>query len=67
MVIEREDLEAKLREIEEVVEETKAEVWPTSVMVGAVAALLAGTVWLFGWRKGRRAGAAVVEIVRRSR
>ncbi len=63
MTITRDDLEAKLREIQEAVDETAAGARNVGVMaaVGVVAALL--IVYLVGRRKGRK-GAARVEVYR---
>ncbi len=62
MTIQRADLEAKLREIEAIVDETKSAAKNTGVVlaiatVGAVAAS-----FLFGKRKGKKAGGARVEV-----
>jgi hypothetical protein len=62
--ITRDDLEAKLRELQGEVEETKASALSTAVTVGAV--VLVGVVavaFLLGRRKGRRR-TTVVEVRR---
>ena len=64
MAIERTDLEAKLREIERIVDETKeqARTTGTAIVVGAV--VLVVLVFLIGRRRGKRAGGARVEVYR---
>jgi hypothetical protein len=64
MAIERADLEAKLREIEEIVEETKsqAQTTGTAIAVGLVVAVV--VIFLLGRRRGKKTGGARVEIYR---
>lgn len=64
MAIERTDLEAKLREIEEIVEETKsqAQTTGTAIAVGVVVAVV--LIFLVGRRRGKKTGGARVEIYR---
>ena len=64
MAIERTDLEAKLREIEDIVEETKsqAQTTGTAIAVGIVVAVV--LIFLVGWRRGKKTGGARVEIYR---
>lgn len=64
MAIERTDLEAKLREIEEIVEETKsqAQTTGTAIAVGLVVAVV--VIFLLGRRRGKKTGGARVEIYR---
>jgi hypothetical protein len=64
MAIERADLEAKLREIEEIVEETKsqAQTTGTAIAVGLVVAVV--VIFLLGRRRGKKSGGARVEIYR---
>ena len=64
MTIERADLEAKLREIEVVVEETKEQAKNTGVAVALAAVLSVGLAFLVGGRRGKKAGAARVEVYR---
>lgn len=63
MTVSRADIEAKLREIQEAIDETAAGVrnLPVLAAVGAVALLL--VVYLLGRRKGRKR-AARVEVFR---
>lgn len=64
MAIERADLEAKLREIEEIVGETKeqAKTAGTAIAVAAVVAVI--LIFLLGRRRGKKAGGARVEVYR---
>jgi hypothetical protein len=64
MAIERRDLEAKLREIESIVDETrdKAKTTGTAIAVAVVIALVA--VFLLGRRRGVKDGGARVEVYR---
>lgn len=64
MAIERQDLEAKLREIESIVDETrdKARTTGTAIAVGAVIVVI--LVFLLGRRRGTKAGGARVEVYR---
>lgn len=64
MAIERADLEAKLREIEGIVEETKsqAQTTGTAIAVGIVVAVV--VIFLLGRNRGRKTGGARVEIYR---
>jgi uncharacterized protein (TIGR03382 family) len=64
MAIERGDLEAKLREIEDIVEETKSQAQTTGTAIAIVAVVAIVLVFLFGRRRGRRRGGARVEIYR---
>ena len=63
MTVSRDDLEAKLRQIQEAIDETAAGVksFPVLAAVGAAVVLLA--VYLIGRRKGRK-GSALVEVYR---
>ena len=64
MAIERADLEAKLKEIESIVDETRdqAKTTGTAVAVGAVVVVI--LIFLLGRRRGRKAGGARVEVYR---
>ena len=66
MAIQRDDLEAKLREIEEIVEETKAQAKSTGVLLAVVVVVVIFITWLLGRRKGKKAGGARVEVYRLS-
>jgi hypothetical protein len=59
MTVGRDDLEAKLREIQEVIEETTEGVKNTGVMVAVGVAALVLLVFLAGRRRGRRSAARV--------
>jgi hypothetical protein len=63
MTIDRADLEAKLREIQEVIEETAEGARNTGVLAALGGAVLVLVVYLAGRRKGRKA-ATRVEIYR---
>lgn len=64
MAIERADLEAKLREIEEIVDETKSQAQTTGTAIAVVAVVAVVLVFLLGRRRGRKRGGARVEIYR---
>ncbi len=64
MAIERADLEAKLREIEQVVEETKESAKNTGVVVAVIVVAVIALAFLFGRRKGKKAGGARIEVYR---
>lgn len=64
MTIDRSDLEAKLREIEEVVEETKNQAKNTGVAVAVAGVAAVALSFLFGRRKGKKSGGARVEVYR---
>ncbi len=60
----RADIEAKAREIEAAVSETKDSAQNTAVAAGAAVLLLILVAFLLGRRKGKRKGKAVVEVYR---
>ncbi len=64
MTIQRADLEAKLREIEAVVEDTKVQVKNTGVVLAVAVVAAVALAFLIGRRRGKRAGGARVEIYR---
>ena len=66
MAIERDDLEAKLREIESIVDETKAQAQSTGVALAVGVVVVVFIAWLLGRRKGKKAGGARVEVYRLS-
>jgi ABC-type spermidine/putrescine transport system permease subunit I len=63
MTIERADLEAKLREIQEVIDDTAEGAKNAGVAAAVGVVLLLVVVYLLGRRKGRK-GAARIEIYR---
>lgn len=63
MTIEREHLEAKLREIQEVIDETTENAKSTGMAVVGAIAVVALVLYLFGRRRGRKA-ATRVEVYR---
>ena len=64
MAIERTDLEAKLREIEEIVEETKSQAQTTGTAIAVAAVVAVVLIFLIGRRRGKKTGGARVEIYR---
>jgi hypothetical protein len=62
--ITRADLEAKLRDIESVVDETKEAARSTGMAIAVGAVVLLVIVFLLGRRKGKKTGGARVEIYR---
>jgi hypothetical protein len=64
MAVERSDIEAKLREIEAIVDETKEQAKSTGVMVAVVVVAVIALAFLFGRRKGKKMGGARVEVYR---
>lgn len=64
VAIQRADLEAKLRQIEEIVEETKSQAQQTGTVVAVVIVVVVALAFLLGRRKGAKQGNARVEIYR---
>lgn len=64
MTIHRDDLEAKLREIEEIVDETKRQAQTTGTAIAVAVVVVVALAWLFGRRRGKKAGGARVEVYR---
>lgn len=64
MAIERADLEAKLREIDDIVEETKSQAQTTGTAIAVVVVVAVVVIFLVGKRRGRKTGGARVEIYR---
>ena len=64
MAIERADLEAKLREIEDIVDETKSQAQTTGTVLAVAAVVAIVVIFLVGRRRGRRTGGARVEVYR---
>ena len=64
MAIERADLEAKLREIEQVVDETKESAKNTGVVVAVAVVVIVALAFFIGRRKGKKAGGARIEVYR---
>lgn len=63
MTVQRSDLEAKLREIQGVIDETAEGARSTAVAAAIGVVVLVAIVYLLGRRKGRK-GAARVEVYR---
>ena len=64
MAIERSDLEQKLREIEDIVTETKQQARSTGLILVLAAVAVAALMFVFGRRRGKKAGGARVEVYR---
>ena len=64
MSVERADLEAKLREIEEIVDETKSQAQTTGTALAVIAVVAVVVIFLLGRRRGRKKGGARIEIYR---
>ena len=64
MAVERADLEAKLREIEDVVDETKSQAQTTGTALAVIAVVAIVLIFLIGRRRGRKKGGARIEIYR---
>ena len=64
MAIQRADLEAKLREIEGIVDETKEQAKTTGVIVAVAVVVVVAAAFIWGRRKGKKAGGARVEVYR---
>ena len=62
-MIERNDLEAKFREIQQVVGETREAAKNTGIMIGIGVVVLLVLVFLFGRRRGKK-GSAQLQIYR---
>ena len=63
MSVEKSDLEAKLREIEEVIDETTEAAKNTGIIIAVVAVIVLVLVFTLGRRKGKK-GSARVEVFR---
>ena len=64
MAIERTDLEAKLREIEEIVDETKSQAQTTGTAIAVIAVVAVVVIFLLGRRRGKKKGGARIEVYR---
>jgi len=64
VAITRDDLEAKLREIETIVDETKVQARNTGVVVAVVVVAVVALAFVFGRRKGKVEGGARIEVYR---
>lgn len=64
-MVERSDIEAKARELQAAIEETKATALNTAVLAGVAVVAVVALAFLLGRRKGTRAaGKTVVEVYR---
>jgi hypothetical protein len=64
VAITRDDLEAKLREIETIVDETKVQARNTGVVVAVAVVAVVAIAFLVGRRKGTKQGGARIEVYR---
>ena len=64
MAVERADLEAKLREIEDIVDETKSQAQTTGTVLAIAVVVAVVLIFLLGRRRGKKTGGARVEIYR---
>lgn len=63
MTIQPSDIEAKARQIQDALEETRESAQNTAVLAGVAVALIVLLAFVFGRRKGRRSR-AVIEVYR---
>ena len=63
MTVEKSDLEAKLREIQQIVDETGEQAKTTGVIIAVAAVVIILIAYLSGRRKGKK-GSARVEVFR---
>ena len=63
-MIERADIEAKAREIEAALNETKEAAQNTAVLAGVAVIVVVVVAFLIGRRRGSKPGKAVVEVYR---
>ena len=63
-MIERADIEAKAREIEAALNETKDAAQNTAVMAGVAVIVVVALAFLLGRKRGAKTGKAVVEVYR---
>ena len=63
-MIERADIEAKAREVEAALAETKEAAQNTAVMAGGAVIVVVVVAFLLGRRRGGNTGKAVVEVYR---
>ena len=64
MAVQKADLEAKLRQIEAIVDETKDQARDTGVVVAVAVVAIVAAAFIWGRRKGKKAGGARVEVYR---
>lgn len=64
MAIDRSDLEQKLREIEDIVTETKQQARSTGTILVVAAVVVAAFLFTVGRRRGKKSGGARVEVYR---
>jgi hypothetical protein len=64
VAIERADLESKLRDIEDIVEETKSQAQTTGTAIAVAVVVVIVIIFVLGRRRGQKMGGARVEIYR---
>jgi len=64
MAVQRADLEAKLRQIEAIVDETKEQARTTGSVIAVVVVVIVIVAFLLGRKRGKKAGGARVEVFR---
>lgn len=64
LMITRDDIEAKAREVQVAIEETKASAKNTAVLAGVAVIVVVALAFFLGKRKASKAGKAVVEVYR---
>lgn len=64
MKVERSDLEAKLQEIQDVVDETREAAKSPVVLIAVGVVVVVAVAFLMGRRKGKKAGKTRVEVYR---
>ncbi|MDQ3782239.1 MAG: hypothetical protein M3349_04785 [Actinomycetota bacterium] len=64
MAVQRSDLESKLRQIETIVNDTKEQAKTTGTVIAIAVVVVIVLAFVFGRRKGTKAGGARVEVFR---
>ena len=64
MAVERKDIEAKLRQIEDIVDETRQQAQTTGTTIAVIVVIAVVLIFLFGRKRGKKAGGARVEVYR---
>lgn len=64
MAVQRSDLESKLRQIETIVNDTKEQAKTTGTAIAVAVVVIIALAFVFGRRRGTKAGGARVEVFR---
>lgn len=64
MAVQRSDLESKLRQIETIVNDTKEQAKTTGTVIAVAVMVVILLAFVFGRRRGNKAGGARVEVFR---